>query len=150
MHVRTINEPLLKLPVEHPARRFLESFIECRERCVGLELPPPVGIGVDQLWHSQIEGKSCTYSSFAYSYLAFDIELDGWLTNASHQTEAENAMLSAIPQIHSLAWECRDAAMADRNQPIVEATENVLEMLQLWKECLESREVETSRNTQSD
>lgn len=139
MHVRDINRSLFELPSHHPARVFLEAFIECRESCVGLELPAPVGCDLDQQWWSDKEGKSCKFSSFAYSYLSVDIELDGWLSGSAHQTESEISMLARIRHMHSLMAECRRAAIANDNDEIVQAVDEVQGMLDLWKECIDVR-----------
>jgi hypothetical protein len=37
------NKPIFGFPESHPARRFLEAFLECRSLCVGRELE-----GIDQ------------------------------------------------------------------------------------------------------
>lgn len=137
MHVRRLNRPLFNLPLEHPARRFLESFIACRKHCVGTEL-----WDVDQLWYSQSNSRQMSFSGFAYKYLSFDIELDGWLTNAPELTDSERCYLDGIGQLEVLVQECLDAATKDQNAVVVEMCHEVSKMLVNWRECIEHRRLQ--------
>jgi len=134
MHIHRLNKPLFELDVGHPARRFLESFVECRKKCVGRELD-----GVDQQWWSTTENQIKTFSSFAYEHLAFDIELDGWLSNSTELTDSERAALNAISHIESLMLECRETAQIDNNPVVVELVDLVLYTMELWKHCIRAR-----------
>lgn len=78
-------------------------------------------------------------SSFAYESLAFDLELDGWLQNAPVRTSSERAALAAIPLDEIRMTECRLAALAAGNEPVVRLTDIVLAMLALWRRAIESR-----------
>jgi len=134
MHVHRLNAPLFALDIHHPARRFLEAFVDCRTECVGKELD-----GVDQEWWSDATNRTQAFSSFAYEHLSFDIELDGWLSNVPSLTESEQKVLETISGIQSLMNECRQAAINDRNDIVIELVDKVLHMLQLWKECIDVR-----------
>ena len=131
MHVYILNKPLFELPQEHPARQFLEAFIECRKRCVGREAE-----GIDQEWWSDTDNRMRHFSSFAYEHLAFDVVLDGWLSNSRSITDSERAALKGIPYSEALMQECRKAALADANVAVVELIDLVLNMLTLWKQCI--------------
>src|SRR5690606_21315736 len=88
-HIRRRNAPLFKLPLEHPARKFLQTFIECVGTYAGAELPPPYGRDVDQRWWSPTENRFLTFSGFVYEHLCFTVVLDGWLTAAPQLTDSE-------------------------------------------------------------
>lgn len=134
MHVFKLNKPILEFPADHPARRFLEAFVECRKTCVGREID-----GVDQQWFSQAERRARRFSSFAYEWLSFDVELDGWLKNAAARTESEAAALEAIPRMERLVAECKSAAAVDNNSQVVALCDQVLLMARLWAECIHFR-----------
>ena len=55
----------------------------------------------------QVTGRRHSFSSFAYTELAFDVQLDGWLTEAGHVTDCEKATLNNIPRLTTLMRECR-------------------------------------------
>ena len=134
MHIYRINKPIFDYSADHPARQFLEAFIECRCNCVGKELE-----GIDQQWFSQSELRSISFSSFAYEHLAFDLELDGWLNDAKEITESERQSLKAVRRIRDLMLECRSAANDDDNTAIVQMCDQVIGMTQLWEQCASSR-----------
>ena len=147
MHVKRLNRLLFDLPPEHPARRFLESFIACHKRCVGTELR-----GVDQHWYSQSKSRQFSFSGFAYCYLAFDIELDGWLNNAPELTESERSAITGLGDVEVLVQECMDAAAKDRNAEVVEMCHEVSKMLANWRDCIEHRrlQLKMARRTNQD
>jgi hypothetical protein len=134
MHVYALNKPIFEFAPDHPARRFLEAFVRCRQDCVGREMG-----GVDQEWLSETSGRDYSFSSFAYEYLSFDVELDGWLQNAPDLTDSEKAMLAGIAQIEELMAECTTVAIAESNSEVVTMCEQVVRMCRLWNECIDSR-----------
>jgi hypothetical protein len=140
-NIRALNRDILKYPEAHPARRFLEALIACRNACVGLEIAcrgsrqKPI----DQQWVSKIDGKKWAFSKFAYAYLAVDLVLDGWLSNSLEMTPSESGALQQLPVLHRLLQECHDAACRDSNNQITELTAGVRNMLDLWEECIRSR-----------
>ena len=134
MHVRRLNKPIFAFPSDHPARQFLEAFIKCFRECIGRELDD-----IDQRWFSETDGRICTFSSFAYENLAFDIEMDGWLSGASQITASEQATLSKIPRLVALMEECRPAAIADGNSPVVQMCDQVIELFRLWTAAIKFR-----------
>ncbi len=139
MHIRRLNEPLFELDEEHPAREFLEAFIECRRLCIGQELPLPFGNGLDQRWWSSIDNKEWTFSGFAYAYLAVDVVLDGWLSSVPYLTESEKLAIERLPRVIALVTECQDAAKADGNDAVLQLAEIAEKALSHWKRCIESR-----------
>jgi hypothetical protein len=94
---------------------------------------------VDQEWLSGALGRDYSFSSFAYEYLSFDVELDGWLQNAPGLTDSEKAMLAGIAQIEELMAECKTVALAESNSDVVTMCEQVVHMCRLWNECIDSR-----------
>ncbi|RCS44027.1 hypothetical protein DTL42_18010 [Bremerella cremea] len=133
------NRPLFELAETHPARQFLEAFMKCREQCVGRELPPPLGDGIDQHWWSHRDLRGWTFSGFAYTYISFTIELDGWLTDAPERTKSEQGTFARIKEMEQLLDECHAAATTSGNQAVLQMIEQVTEMLALWKQCIELR-----------
>ena len=132
MQVFKINKPIFDFPPDHPARRFLEAFVECRKTCVGRETE-----GIDQEWLSEVDGRRHRFSSFAYEWLSFDVELDGWLHDAPQVTESEKRALEAIETMRRLMAECK--AAADGNPRIVNMCNQILDTLDLWSECIHRR-----------
>jgi hypothetical protein len=135
MHVYKLNKPLLSLPPEHPARQFLEAFVECRRNCAGRELD-----GIDQAWFSTTDGRNYQFSSFIYANISFDVELDGWLGATPQMTENERHTLGEIAHMRTLVHECLDAADADHNAPVVDMCDQLLHMFDLWQHCIEYRQ----------
>jgi hypothetical protein len=134
MYTEKINKPIFDFEPTHPARRFLDAFIECRKNCVGRELE-----GIDQEWFSESERCIRRFSSFAYEWLSFDIELDGWLQNAKEMTASERRALETIPQMRGIIEDCRQAAVDDENADAVNMCDEVLRMSELWEECINYR-----------
>ncbi len=139
MHSDRLNAPLLRLESSHPARLFLEAFLECQRDCLGQQYPPPTGKGIDQQWYSHQLGREYSYSEFMYERIAFDITLDGWLTNSPFLTESEKALLIQIPQMKSLLFECLEAARSSNNHEILPLVNQTLQMLDLWEKCIRVR-----------
>ena len=133
MRIRELNQQLFELPTSHPARRFLDSFIQCRAQCVGKELESP---SVDQEWVSTHDGAIWHFSKFAYVFLSFDIELDGWLTNAPIRTTSEQQMLNGLGTMRHLLSECKSAAEQENSRKIVDLVVQVEEVVDLWEKCI--------------
>jgi hypothetical protein len=87
----------------------------------------------------QPDGRATTFSAFAYEYLSFDIVLDGWLTNAPQMTESEEACLKGLPRLRSMMIACKSQALIDANYRILPCVDQVLELIQLWEECIHER-----------
>jgi hypothetical protein len=136
MHVIKINKPLFKLPKSHPAIQFLEAFIDCRQNCIGKEIQDDT---LDYKWYSQSENREILYSSFAYQYLAFDIILDGWLTNAPTITPDEQHWLNQLPHWRELMNECKIAAIKENKIKFLEMQSQVINLFDLWEKCIRYR-----------
>src|ERR1700690_1722297 len=118
MHIARLNRPVLALDEAHPAKRFLTGFIECRRDCVGRELGSDKDLPIDQAWTSSLKSqawpfpserpysKDWTFSAFAYRFISFDIELDGFLSNAPHLTDSETNAARILPIYRALMHEC--------------------------------------------
>lgn len=141
MHVYRINQRLLQLPLEHPAIKFLRAFVACRDNCVGKEISwPKLGlVGVDQAWYSESERRMWRFSEFAYVFISFDVELDGWLNNPSTLTFSEKGTLRTLPRLRRLLSECESATSADNNKDVLEMVHEVQDLLDLWEECIRYR-----------
>lgn len=139
MRIESINGAVLDLDDAHPAKAFLLAFIECLEDCAARELGLGGATPIDQAWWSLTDGRLWKFSAFVYSFLCFDIVLDGFLQNARHLTESETAAAAEIPRLRSLMHECAAAAQRDGSGEIVELTDQVLRMLSLWESYLEFR-----------
>ncbi|MHC4399029.1 MAG: hypothetical protein ACYTG0_05045 [Planctomycetota bacterium] len=141
MHIYEINRPLFSLPDAHPAHRFLRAFIRCRRQCVGREiaLPGDEHDALDQEWYSSTDDRTWTFSAFAYTFLSFDVELDGWLTDSPHLTETEKGVLDKLPYLRALLSECETAAVDDKNADILTMIEQVRSLFDLWENCITAR-----------
>ena len=133
------NYPLLSLPSDHPARRFLAEFTDCRMLCVGREIGGPDSRPIEQVWFSEIEDKECSFSEFAYKYLSFDVVLDGWLTNATEMTASERDVLEKLPHVRGLLAECKIAANKAGNEEILLLTAKVEHLFDLWEQSIRLR-----------
>jgi hypothetical protein len=140
VHIEHMNRPVLLLDDAHPAKRFLIAFMDCRANCVGRELGSDEDRPIDQAWESTSDGKTWTFSEFAYKILSFDIELDGFLQNAPSPTPSEILAAENLPLFRSMMHECADAARQSGNAEILELTDEVLEMITLWEQYLSYRE----------
>ncbi|HEX3654794.1 MAG TPA: hypothetical protein VHV55_03260 [Pirellulales bacterium] len=145
MRIIELNQPVFNLDGAHPAKMFLLAFVECLEDCPLRELGLDGTGPIDQSWCSTTDGKLWKFSSFVYSFLCFDILLDGFLENAPHLTASELGAAAEIPRLRALMHECAAAAERDRNEEILTLTDQVLRMLSLWDSYLEFREEMASR-----
>ncbi len=147
MDVYEINRPLFSLPESHPAHRFLRAFITCRRDCVGREivLPADKHDPVDQEWYSISDDRTWSFSALAYTFLSFNVELDGWLTDAPCLTEAEKGVLDKLPYLRTLLSECVAAAIGEKNTEILVMIEQVRGLLDLWETCITVRLEERKR-----
>jgi hypothetical protein len=139
MRVESKNLAVLTLDDSHPAKRFVEAFIDCRMSCAGRELDLGGQVPIDQAWTSASDGRVWTFSGFVYGFICFDIELDGFLQSAPTLTPSEVGAVRKLPVLRSMMNECAEAARQSGNSEILELTNQVLEMLGLWEEYLDFR-----------
>jgi hypothetical protein len=135
----TKNHPVMSLEDTHPAKQFLCAFDECLLNCGGCELDL-YETPIDEEWTSATDGKVWKFSSFVYRYLAFDIELDGFIASAPQWTSSEKWALEHLPLFHTLMDECAHAAEQRGNTDCLELVDEVVRMLKLWNEYLQYRE----------
>src|SRR4051794_36196894 len=110
MRVESKNRAVLSLDDSHPAKRFVEAFIDCRMSCAGRELDLGGQVPIDQAWTSATDGRVWTFSGFIYSFICFDIELDGFLQNVPNLTPSELAASKELPRLRTMMNECAEAA----------------------------------------
>src|ERR1700674_3550137 len=91
IHIESMNRPVLELDDAHPAKKFLSAFMDCRMNCSERELEIGDQTPIDQAWASASDGRVWTFSGFIYSFICFDIELDGFLQSAPDLTPSEIA-----------------------------------------------------------
>ncbi len=144
-HIESMNRPVLELDDAHPAKRFLSAFMDCRMNCSERELEIGDQTPIDQAWTSASDGRVWTFSGFIYSFICFDIELDGFLQSAPDFTPSEIAASREVPRLRSMMDECAGAARQGGNSDILELTDQVLEMLGLWEEYLSFRKAMISK-----
>ena len=151
-YVRRMNRPLFALPEMHPARRFLVAFIECGRDCVGKEIPyrGREHLAVDQKWFSKTDLRVCSFSGFAYNYLSFTVELDGWLIGAPTATAEEIATMERLRYLRCLMSECKEACINDRNRAVLSMVEQVEQLLDLWETCIRERWREIGYDVRQD
>jgi hypothetical protein len=142
MRVRQLNNRIFSWDPSHPARVFLERFIDCHAQCVGIEgrLLKADGAPLDQVWKSSLDGRTWSFSQFSYSCLAFDVVLDGWLNDLPTLTEGEKADMVGIAKMQTLMAECISQAERDRNDAIVPFVKQVVEVLNAWETCIVARQ----------
>ena len=147
-HTANLNRPVFELDDAHPAKRFLSAFMECRANCSQRELGCDGERPIEQTWVSEIDGKSWTFSGFIYTFICFDIELDGFLDSAGCLTASEANAAKELPPLRSLMNECSHAAQQSGNQEILVLADPVLDMLGLWEQYLSyRRQMIASRQT---
>ncbi len=139
VHIESMNRPVLLLDHTHPAKRFLNAFMDCRMNCSERELEIGDQTPIDQTWTSASDDRVWTFSGFIYSFICFDIELDGFLQSVPHLTPSEIAAVREIPRLRSMMNECAEAARQSGNGDVLELTDQVLEMLGLWEQYLTFR-----------
>jgi hypothetical protein len=144
-HIESMNRPVLELDDAHPAKKFLSAFLDCRMNCSERELDIGDQTPIDQAWTSASDGRVWTFAGFIYSFICFDIELDGFLQSASDLTASEIAASRELPRLRMMMNECAEAARQSGNSEILELTDQVLEMLSLWEQYLSFREKMISR-----
>ena len=127
------NLRVLSFPVDHPARRFLEAFVECQRRCVGRDIDWPTEPAVDQEWYSPTDRRIWKFSQFAYLYLSFDVVLDEWQEEHSvpRPSSVEQGFLDGLPKCLTLLEECEDAAQLSSNGDILSMIHEVRNVLRL-------------------
>lgn len=140
-HVYRRNRPIFELPESHAAHRFLRAFIKCRNDCVGKEIPWPEEeqLAVDQEWFSATDSRRWKFSGFAYTYLSFDIELDGWLNDSPTPTAGETSTIEKLPYLRSLLAECKSACIESGNTATLAMVAQVDELFDLWEDCIRVR-----------
>jgi hypothetical protein len=138
-HIERMNRPVLELNDAHPAKKFLSVFMNCRMNCSERELEIGDQTPLDQAWTSASDGRAWTFSGFIYSFICFDIELDGFLQNIPNLTPSEIEDARQLPRLRSMMNECAVAARQSNNHEILELTDQVLEMLSLWEAYLNFR-----------
>jgi hypothetical protein len=135
------NAPLLLLPEKHPARRVLIAQAECRRDCVGRELSwegsnqQPI----DQEWQAIATHRKWTFSGFAYTFLAFDLILHGWLDHPRTIAPDEAGFLEKSPLMKALLAECQLAAQKNSNEPILQLIEQVGDFIDIWDNSVRCR-----------
>lgn len=142
MSVFSLNHALFALPPDHIARRFLERFVAIRRAYVGIELESANHASIDQIWKSRIDGREWRLSKFLYTFISFDIELDGWLNNSGAITKSEMRYLETFPYMRRLVEECRSAASQSGNPDsgtVISICDDLDALLILWEECVVSR-----------
>ena len=147
MRIEQLNRSIFTLDESHPARKLLEAFLDCLENCVGRHHGLKDGKSIEQEWKSPSEGRVWTFSDFAYAFLSFDIELDGFLQSTPQLTESEIEAVMQLPRMRTLTHECAEAARQSGNHEILELTDEVLRMLNLWEEYLAYRREMISRQS---
>ncbi len=145
MHVEDLNGPVWELDDAHPAKRFLDAFVDCRSTCAGRELGLDGRKSIDQQWRSASDGRVWTFSGFVYMFLCFDIVLDGFLESTPNPTASETAAAKELPLLRSMMHECAEAARESGNGEILELTGQVLGLLNRWDEYLHFRKVMMAR-----
>ena len=129
-----MNRRILDLDDAHPAKKFLRAFIECREDCVGRELGSGGQVPIEQTWLSAVDGKRWTFSDFAYAFLSRELALDEIVTGTPFEPGLRSRLPKELPPVRQMLTECAQAARENGNDEIVELTDQVQRMFDLWEE----------------
>ncbi len=121
--------------------RLLFVHADCRDRCVGKEIPWPgkEADAFDQTWFSDVDQRRWSFSSFAYAYISFDLVLDGWIDRPNSLTMGERKALAEFPRMRTLINECQSAAENDKNRRVLDLLPVIRSWLDTWQECIGSR-----------
>src|ERR1041384_7663739 len=118
--VDRINRPILDaFPGDHPAVRALRIHVEARRVCTGREIawPNQEHLAIEQTWISQTDGQRWTFSQFAYSYIAFDLVIGGWLPEPDGKIQPfEAEFLKELSRLRQLLDECDEAAQSEERR----------------------------------
>lgn len=145
MDIESLHRRVLECDDSHPAKRFLQAFLHCKQICVGRHYDFNGQEAVEQTWTSSTDGRTWTFSGFAYAFLSLDIVLDGFLEDARVLTSSEIDALRQVPVLQTMMEECAEAADYCGNGVVHELSEQVLKMLRLWQEYLDYRKEVSSR-----
>lgn len=135
------NNPLAELPDDHPAKRVLIARAICQRDCAGKEIEflGQEGQAFDQEWQSSVEQGTWRFSNFIYAFVCVDFVLTEWLEHPPVMTAAERETLAELPKLRALLAECRVAATADQNQPVLEALPKAEAFVTDWEASILAR-----------
>lgn len=134
------NYPILKLSEEHPARRALQVHAEACDMCVGKEIAwadKPWIKPIEQEWYSETDQKVWWFSSLAYMYLSYELEMHGWLNLSPEPLGIELKFLfEEAPKLRVLLSECEAASRAEGNDRILPLIEKTREFVDAYEEAI--------------
>jgi hypothetical protein len=134
------NNPLAKLPDDHPAKRVLIARAICQRDCTLRELAGADGAGaVVQAWYSPTLNRECTFAEFIYEHACQELILTEWLERPPVMTSDERENLAEIPRLKSLLQECREAATAENNTAILELLPKAEDFVTAWEASILAR-----------
>jgi hypothetical protein len=135
------NDPLAALPDDHPAKRVLIARAICQRDCAGREIEflGQEGQAFDQVWQSAVDGRPRRFSEFVYEFVCFDLILTEWLERPPVMTASEREALAEFPRLQALLAECRAAATAEQNQPVLEALPKAEAFVAAWEASIRAR-----------
>jgi hypothetical protein len=145
VRIEESNRRVLQLADSHPAKRFLEAFIDCQMNCLGRELGDR-GEPIDQEWMSSTDGRRWTFSGFAYAFLALDFALDDFAEGVPFLSLESGAARDASI-LRTMVIECADASRRNGNNEVVELADQILKMLDRWDEYAIFRETALSNGS---
>jgi len=122
--------------------------------CVGNEIPwqGKEEEAFDQEWNSALTGTNYSFSSYGYTFLAYNFILDGWVSRPNSLTDCETGEIFHIPILNKLLDECETAASNEDNHRVLKLIPLIRRFNALHMEAIELRiEVDRlSRPVRSD
>lgn len=108
----------MALAESHPLRRALVAHDRACDVCVGheIEWPDAPGCAIDQEWVSAIDGRRWKFSSFAYSFISYDLILSDWIDNPLPVDQRVRDYVAELRRQQELLEECEAAARRDANE----------------------------------
>jgi hypothetical protein len=140
LRIHPENNPLADLPDEHPAKRMLIARAVCQRDCALIDLAGPDGQdGTTQHWPSALLGRDYSFAEFIYEFVCNELILTEWLEHPPIMTAAERENLAEMPQLKALLAECRAAATAENNAPILELLPKAEAFVAAWEASILAR-----------
>ena len=140
MRIHLDNKPILALPDNHPAKRFLLNHAEFCSQWIGFEISyPDKEEFPDLVWHSKSQNKSVCLSDILYKYISFTPVLSDWVLNPKTQTESEKTYLVTIAVISTLINEAQSCCPGQIQPFHNSLIRSLLRLLNNWESSITAR-----------
>ena len=134
---KIVRDVYNELPQDHLA---YDAHFECRHECVGKEIPwrGRENEAFDQEWHSESDGHNWSFSSFAYAFISFDLQLLD-VIEQQDTTHDEEHFRDRLARARALLYECEQAARQNNNERILDCIDKARRFFDLWENAVDYR-----------